>query len=149
MLTLAFHRIVAGQNYATLTPTFDPVEARTKSKVAPACNVVYIVTMENTREDVPFGPILLDEDDVVQVVLLKPTFDWVQDEIRARGLYLFPIPVGGEDLPTYGVGVGRRLWGIASRPVECDGCLCPLEHDGDYGSSGHAGPCPPHTCGIS
>lgn len=46
MLTLAFHRIVAGQNYATLTPTFDPVEPRTLSKVAPPYKVVYIVTME-------------------------------------------------------------------------------------------------------
>lgn len=33
--------------------------------------------------------------------------------------------------------------------VECDGCLCPTEHDGDYGSAGHAGPCPPHTCGLA
>lgn len=29
---------------------------------------------------------------------------------------------------------------------ECIGCLCPIEHDGDYGASGHPGPCPPHTC---
>ena len=31
---------------------------------------------------------------------------------------------------------------------ECDGCVCPTEHDGDYGSAGHAGPCPPHTCAL-
>ena len=31
---------------------------------------------------------------------------------------------------------------------ECDGCLCPTEHDGEYGSAGHAGPCPPHTCAL-
>ena len=37
----------------------------------------------------------------------------------------------------------------AKRPMECDGCLCPTEHDGDYGSAGHVGPCPPHTCGLS
>lgn len=33
-------------------------------------------------------------------------------------------------------------------PVECGGCACAAEHDGDYGASGHAGSCPPHTCVI-
>ena len=32
--------------------------------------------------------------------------------------------------------------------TRCQGCLCVSEHDGDYGSSGHAGSCPPHTCRV-
>ena len=44
---------------------------------------------------------------------------------------------------------GRALVAEFRAPdeAECDGCECPNEHDGDYGSSGHPGPCPPHTCG--
>lgn len=40
----------------------------------------------------------------------------------------------------------RLLLAARAAQPECDGCACPTEHDGDYGSSGHAGPCPPHTC---
>lgn len=47
MLTPVTSCIVAGQDYTSLTPTFDPQVTRTLSKVAPPCNVVYIVTMEN------------------------------------------------------------------------------------------------------
>jgi hypothetical protein len=51
------------------------------------------------------------EDSVAQVVLTGVTFDWFQQQVRARGLYLFPIPVGDDDLTTYGVGVGDVLMG--------------------------------------
>lgn len=64
---------------------------------------------DTAENGLPLAPITLAEDDVAQVVLLGPTFDWFQRELRARGLYLFPIPVGDEDLPTFGVGVGQRV----------------------------------------
>ena len=75
---------------------------------------------EPAEEDLPLAPITLAEEDVVQVVLLKPTFDWMQEELRARGLYLFPIPVAGDgdDLPTFGVGIGERLMGRVTPPAE-------------------------------
>lgn len=72
----------------------------------------------SAERDVALSPITLGEDDVVQVVLLKPTFDWIQEQIRARGLYLFPIPIGDDDLSTYGVGVGQRLWTRLTPPAE-------------------------------
>ena len=54
-------------------------------------------------------------DDVVQLCLTGPMFDWVQRSLRARGLYLFPIPVGDDDLRTFGIGISgiccsRALW---------------------------------------
>lgn len=45
-------------------------------------------------------------DECAQVVLTATTFDWFQRILRARGLYLFPIPINEDDLPTYGVGIG-------------------------------------------
>ncbi len=67
------------------------------------------------------APIPIPEDtEVVQVVLLAPTFEWFQQQIRGRGLYLFPIPVEGDDLPTYGVGVGQRLMGRVLPPRSGD-----------------------------
>jgi hypothetical protein len=45
-------------------------------------------------------------EECAQVVCTEVTFHWLQSRLRARGLYLFPIPVGDEDLPTYGVGIG-------------------------------------------
>ena len=75
--------------------------------------------MSHSAENgLPLAPITLAEDDVAQVVLLGPTFDWFQRELRARGLYLFPIPVGDDDLPTFGVGVGDRLMGRVTPPGE-------------------------------
>lgn len=56
-------------------------------------------------------PVVLEEGDVVQVVMLDPVFEWVQNALRSRDLFLFKIPVDDDDLPTYGVGVGRDLVG--------------------------------------
>jgi hypothetical protein len=39
--------------------------------------------------------------------------------------------------------------GGLSADATCQGCACEAEHDGDYGSSGHAGPCPRHTCDLT
>lgn len=45
------------------------------------------------------------EHDCVQVVLAFPSVISAFEEwLGARGLYLFPIPVGSADLPTYGIG---------------------------------------------
>lgn len=57
-------------------------------------------------------------DDVAQVVLTGTTFEWFQRAVRDRGLYLFPIPVGDEDLPTFGVGVGDVPMGRVTPPGE-------------------------------
>lgn len=46
-------------------------------------------------------------DDVAQVVLTGSSFAWFQSAVRARGLYLFPIPVGDEELPTFGIGANQ------------------------------------------
>ena len=70
-------------------------------------------TAEN---DLPLDPITVTEDAVVQVVLTAPMVEWFQSQIRARGLYLFPMPGDDEDLPTFGVGVGRRLMGRVTSP---------------------------------
>jgi hypothetical protein len=74
--------------------------------------------MTHTAENGLPAPVPIPADtEVVEVVLLAPTFEWFQEQIRARGLYLFPIPVGGDELPTYGVGVGHRLMGRPIPPV--------------------------------
>lgn len=72
---------------------------------------------KDQAEELP-EPITLPVGAVVQVALLKPTFDWLQDQLRVHGLYLFPMPVGDDELPTYGVGVGPTLWKTAQPPKE-------------------------------
>lgn len=81
-----------------------------RRRMSPADNVTMTDTAEN---GLPLAPITLAED-VAQVVLLRPTFDWMQAQLRARGLYLFPIPVGEDDPPTFGIGVGETAM---SRPT--------------------------------
>ena len=85
--------------------------------------------------------------------ILGGFMDWADGEFRR---VVAPYDAGSvpempdEAFRSYSIGE----WPVAdliARTIpsaECDGCLCPTEHDGDYGSSGHPGPCPPHTCGL-
>jgi hypothetical protein len=46
------------------------------------------------------------ESDCIEVVLAFPTLIGAFEEwLSERGLYLFPIPIDGDNLPAYGVGV--------------------------------------------
>ncbi len=57
-------------------------------------------------------PITLRGEETVEVVMTDGLFRDYQALLRARGLYLFPIPTFTPDqdrLPAYGVGIGQRL----------------------------------------
>ena len=74
------------------------------------------------------APMTLPEEKVAQVVMLGPTFEWFQRELRARGLFLFRIPTGegdgdgdGDELPTFGIGVGDELMSRMPAPGAGEG----------------------------
>lgn len=65
------------------------------------------------------------DHDCIEVVMAYPEFIQAFEEwLSSRNLHLFPIPVDGDNLPCYGVGVVNfgQLLRPASMPWPEDGC---------------------------
>ena len=58
---------------------------------------------------------------VVQIAMLAPVAEYVQEHLRSRGMFLDgPFETDADDIPTYTVGIGDELWESARAQTKID-----------------------------